>query len=127
MRARPSTPWSVLSSGASMNPKLRPPALRAALAAAGAELSALAATAAADASEILGFQVALLGDDTLSESAFSAIAQGRPADAAWRAALDAEIVGYLTADDEHFRARAADLRDLRDRVLACLAGEGAAP
>jgi phosphotransferase system enzyme I (PtsI) len=35
--------------------------------------------------------------------------------AAWRAALDAEITGYDTSDSEYFRARAADLRDIRDR------------
>ena len=39
---------------------------------------------------------------------------------AWRAALDDEIAGYEAADDENFRARASDLEDIRDRVLAIL-------
>src|SRR5437016_5596480 len=96
--------------------------LRAAMKAAARELTALAASAAADAAAILGFQLALLDDDALSEPAFSAITGNAPADVAWRTALDVEIAGYVAADDEHFRARAADLRDLRDRVLAHLAG-----
>jgi phosphotransferase system enzyme I (PtsI) len=33
-----------------------------------------------------------------------------------------QIGGYEAAEDEYFRARAADLRDLRDRVLRALAG-----
>ncbi len=41
---------------------------------------------------------------------------------AWRSALDAEIAGYRSAEDEYFRARAADLVDIRDRVLARLSG-----
>ncbi len=102
-------------------------ALRTAMAAAAAELAVLAASAPVDAAEILGFQLALLDDDALSEPAFAAIAADTPADIAWRAALDAEIAGYVAAGDEHFRARAADLRDLRDRVLAHLAGIGGVP
>lgn len=98
--------------------------LRAALDAAAAELAALAETAAADAADMLGFQIALIEDDALTEGAFAAIAGGTPADAAWRAALDAEILGYEAVEDDYFRARAADLADLRDRVTAHLAGEG---
>ncbi|HEY0526033.1 MAG TPA: phosphoenolpyruvate--protein phosphotransferase [Stellaceae bacterium] len=99
-------------------------ALRAAITAAAAALAALAAGAAEDAADILGFQIALLDDDALSEPAFAAIEARTPADAAWRGALDNEIAGYLAADDEAFRARAADLADLRDRVLAQLSGGG---
>ena len=47
-----------------------------------------------------------------------------PADAAWRQALDAEIAGYEASDDDYFRARAADLRDIRDQVLRALPGDG---
>lgn len=97
-------------------------ALRAAMAKAAAELAALAAEAAKDAADILGFQIALLEDDALSASAFAAIAGGTPADVAWRDALDDEIGGYRSAEDETFRARAADLCDLRDRVLTWLGG-----
>src|SRR6202007_2105116 len=42
---------------------------------------------------------------------------------AWVAAIDPEIATYDQADDPYFRARATDLRDLRDRVLRRLSGE----
>ena len=58
----------------------------------------------------------------LAEPAFSAIAAGGAADHAWLDAMQQEIAGYETSDDEYFRARAADLNDLRDRVLAHLTG-----
>ena len=70
------------------------------------------------------FQVAMLEDDALAEGAYDAISAGIAADHAWRAALDAEIAGYRSAEDEYFRARAADLVDIRDRVLAHLSGAG---
>src|SRR5260370_9440844 len=94
---------------------------------AAAELAALAAGAADDAAGILGFQIALLEDDALSAPAFAAIEGGAPADVAWREALDNEIAGYRSAEDETFRARAADLCDLRDRVLAWLDGGAVDP
>ncbi|TIW63560.1 MAG: phosphoenolpyruvate--protein phosphotransferase, partial [Mesorhizobium sp.] len=46
------------------------------------------------------------------------------ADVAWRAALDAEIAGYDASDQDYFRARAADLRDIRDQVLRALSEDG---
>jgi phosphotransferase system enzyme I (PtsI) len=39
------------------------------------------------------------------------------------AAIDSEITSYEGASDAYFRARASDLRDLRDRVLRHLTGE----
>lgn len=97
-------------------------ALKAAVAAALAELAGLLAGTDAEGGAILEFQVALLEDDLLAAPAFGAIAAGRPAHDAWVEALDAEAAGYESADDEYFRARAADLRDIRDRVLARLCG-----
>ena len=64
----------------------------------------------------------MLEDEALAEGAYHAIAAGVAADRAWRSALEAEIAGYATAEDEYFRARAADLADIRDRVLAHLTG-----
>ena len=55
--------------------------------------------------------------------AFALIADGEVAGKAWVAAVDPEIATYDQADDPYFRARASDLRDLRDRVLRRLAGE----
>jgi len=102
--------------------------LKAALGGAAAELARLADRLNGDAAAILGFQIALAEDPALSDPAFAAIAKGAPADTAWITALDAEIAGYDAAEDEHFRARASDLRDLRDRVLGALAGaNGAVP
>src|SRR3974390_1819269 len=72
---------------------------------------------------ILSFQIALLEDENLTAPAFALIADGEPANRAWMAAIDPEIATYDQADDPYFRARASDLRDLRDRVLRRLAGE----
>ncbi|SFB78078.1 phosphotransferase system, enzyme I, PtsI [Bosea sp. CRIB-10] len=100
-------------------------ALTDAIQAAAAAINALAAAQAGEAAEMLGFQVAMLEDEALAEGAFAAIAAGMPAHQAWAAALDAEIAGYLAADDPHFRARSSDLADIRDRVLRHLFGLGA--
>src|ERR1700726_5151869 len=77
----------------------------------------------ADAESILAFQMALLEDDNLTAPAFTLIAQGEVASRAWSAAIDPEIASYEEASAPYFRARASDLRDLRDRVLRYLAGE----
>jgi phosphotransferase system enzyme I (PtsI) len=97
-------------------------ALRSALGAAATDLKDLIARSTGDAAAILEFQVALLEDDALAESAFSAIVAGCAADVAWLDAMQQEIAGYEGSEDEYFRARAADLYDLRDRVLAHLTG-----
>lgn len=76
-----------------------------------------------DAEAILAVQIALLEDENLAAPAFALIADGEVASKAWVAAIDPEIAGYDQADDPYFRARASDLRDLRDRVLRRLAGE----
>jgi phosphotransferase system enzyme I (PtsI) len=96
--------------------------LSAALAAAQAELGDMIATAEGEAAEILGFQVAMLEDEALVAPALAEIADGIAADIAWRHALDAQIADYAAADDEYFRARVADLTDIRDRVLQKLSG-----
>ena len=97
-------------------------ALRAALVTALRDLRRLIERSPGETADILAFQVALLEDDVLSEPAFAAIAEGRAAHDAWCEAMEAEAAGYEASDDEYFRARAADLRDIRDRVLAALAG-----
>ena len=102
-------------------------ALRDAIATALEHLSQLAAHAKSDGADILAFQIAMLEDETLAAPAFAAISEGASADRAWRTALDAEIGGYDNAEDEHFRARASDLRDICDRVLAALSGEVTEP
>jgi phosphotransferase system enzyme I (PtsI) len=110
---------------ASDDPATEAHALQAAIAAALADLAAMLGRADAEGGAILEFQVAMLEDDLLAAPALGAIAGGRSAHDAWREALDAEAAGYESADDEYFRARAADLRDIRDRVLAHLSGAAA--
>jgi phosphotransferase system enzyme I (PtsI) len=88
-----------------------------------AEITALMEKSSGDAVDILAFQLAMLEDDALRAPALEAIAGGTPAHEAWSAALGAEILGYDSSDDEYFRARAADFRDIRDRVLRHLFGD----
>ncbi|WP_374650975.1 phosphoenolpyruvate--protein phosphotransferase [Dongia sp.] len=99
--------------------------LRQAIAHAISEIEKLQQRASEDAAEILEFQIAMLGDEALAESAFTAIPGGVSADAAWTKALDEQIAEYAAADDEYFRARASDLADIRDRVLDGLLGAAA--
>ena len=97
--------------------------LRAAIATASAELNALMVRVSdADAHTILAFQVAMLADPVVSAPAWAAISTGMIAEQAWTAAMDAQIREYHEAEDLYFRARASDLRDMRDRVLRALRG-----
>jgi phosphotransferase system enzyme I (PtsI) len=107
---------------ASGDPARETAALQAAIEAAAAEIAGLMETLQGEVVDILEFQVAMLEDDALANAAYAAVATGAAADHAWRAALDAEIAGYRSAEDEYFRARAGDLIDIRDRVLAHLSG-----
>jgi phosphoenolpyruvate-protein phosphotransferase (PTS system enzyme I) len=98
-------------------------ALEGAIAAAIAELEALQARAGdAEGSAMLDFQIAMLSDDSLRAPALDAIGAGIAAEAAWSAALAPQIADYEAAEDLYFRARASDVRDLRDRVLGQLLG-----
>ena len=114
----------VLTRRAAGSPHVEDAALRQAIAHAVADLGRLIERVDGEAQDILGFQLAMLEDDALSAPAHAAIDAGTAAEAAWAAALDGEIAGYEASDDDYFRARAADLRDIRDRVLRHLAGGG---
>jgi phosphotransferase system enzyme I (PtsI) len=96
--------------------------LRRAIAAAIGQLEEVSGGTASDAQDILEFQIAMLGDEALSEGAFAAVAGGQRAEAAWQEALSVQVADYENAGDEYFRARAADLEDLRDRVSGILSG-----
>ena len=105
---------------------------RAALAAAATEarrmLAALAAKeASTEARAILAFQIELLQESELPGIASEAIDQGATADSAWQSTLEAEIADYESSSFPYFRARAADLCDLRDRVLDALSGASSEP
>jgi phosphoenolpyruvate-protein phosphotransferase (PTS system enzyme I) len=80
-------------------------------------VTTLAENLEGEAADIVGFQVALLEDEALTESAYAAIEGGAAADTAWGQAMADEIAGYEASADPYFRARAADLADIRDRVL----------
>lgn len=99
-------------------------ALEVAVGKAVSRLTAMVETADGDAAGILEFHIAMLQDDALSGPAFTSIVSGQAADIAWRAALDTEIAGYDASDQDYFRARAADLRDIRDQVLRALSDDG---
>ena len=100
--------------------------LEAAIGQAKSELAALIAANDAMGADILEFQRELLDDSALAEAAFAALASGSGAVAAWRTALGEQIATYESADDDYFRARAGDLADLRDRVIAALTGANGA-
>src|ERR1700758_3056885 len=91
---------SATGRAASGDPATEAAALRAAIGSAVGKLESLASSLSGEAADMLGFQVAMLSDDELAQPAFNAIAAGDAADTAWRAAMDREIAGYATADDE---------------------------
>ena len=96
---------------------------RNAVAAASDELGALMERANdTEAETILAFQIAMLDDPVVTGPALAAIAAGAAAEHAWRSAIETQIREYHEAEDLYFRARASDLRDMRDRVLRQLAG-----
>ena len=96
-------------------------ALKEALAQALAEIEALARRATDDASDMLAFQAAMLSDEELARPAFESVSAGQSASTAWESAMVDEISGYRAGEDAYFSARAADLEDIRDRVLGHLA------
>ena len=97
--------------------------LHEAIAAAAADIADIANQVDDDAGDILGFQLAMLEDDSLKEAAFALIDEGATADEAWQRTLDDEMAGYIRSDDDYFRGRAADIADMRDRVARHLTGE----
>lgn len=97
-------------------------ALRAAMAEAGSDLEALSEAASGDGADILSFQIEMLTDPALIEEALIDIEAGMGSTEAWKKALDGQIEGYEAGEDDYFRARASDLRDLEDRVGRKLMG-----
>ena len=70
-----------------------------------------------EAAGIVEFQIAMLEDETVVEPAHGAIRTGTAAAPAWAVAMAGLIDDYETASDDYFRARTADLADIRDRVM----------
>ena len=105
-------------------PSAEADALRAAFDRASTRIRNLMSSASEESAAILEFQLAMLEDEALTSPAFAQITEGMSAYDAWVAAIDAEIVGYEVSDDEYFRARAADMNDIRAQVLRALSDDG---
>jgi phosphotransferase system enzyme I (PtsI) len=102
--------------------------LTAALAEAVRQLESLrSGTDDAEARKILEFQIEFLTDPALLEPAERQIAESTDANRAWCTSIDAQIADFEQANDDYFRHRVGDLRDMRARVLAILGGEQLAP
>lgn len=111
---------------ASQGPERDCEALTAAIDEASAALTELMSeTDSDDAAGMLAFQIAMLEDESLTDPPFAAIEGGVPADQAWTDGLSELIAEFGDSDDPTFSARAADITDLRDRVLDALCGRPA--
>jgi phosphoenolpyruvate-protein phosphotransferase (PTS system enzyme I) len=116
-----------LTSRPARNAALERSELNSAIAAAIASITALASKNRGAAADILEFQIAMLQDDVLKAHALAAVDQGFSAADAWWTTVENEIAGYVVSADETFSAKAADLKDIRDRVMRTLAGETKMP
>lgn len=88
------------------------------------QLRALQSSASGLGSDILEFQLALIEDDGLILKLLeTAAAEG--AERSIEKVFNDEIAGYRKAKSERFAARAADLADLKRRLLSALAGAAA--
>ena len=127
--AAPYTPAKIEQQGEHLvtreqvEPDLERSRLKNAIEGARQELSALAASTDEMGAEILEFQLALLDDPALIEDALVQIGAGASAPWAWQMVLYRQILSYEDAEDEYFRARAGDLKDVSVRVLRALGGD----
>ena len=87
-----------------------------------AELRGLTHGSGELAAGVIGFQIGLLEDEEFLEPVRAGIEAGMAAVQAWTCHLAGEITDYESAPTGYLRERTADLRDLRDRVVAALGG-----
>lgn len=87
-----------------------------------AELEALVSRSDVDSADILDFQIEMLLDEEILELALARVAAGDSASLAWAGGLDAYIADIEASKDAVFSARAADVTDIKNRVLAVLTG-----
>ena len=73
--------------------------------------------------DVIGFQISLLEDEELLGPVWAEIDAGVVADRAWADHLAREIADYESAPTAYLRDRAADLRDLRERVATAFADD----
>ncbi len=98
-------------------------ALEAALVRVRGELAREAAAARGDPREILEAHMELLDDAELIAATRAPIASGKSAGFAWDGVMRAHAAQLLALDDARLKGRAADLMDLRRRVLLALDGK----
>ena len=105
------------------DPEVERAALDRAIARSLAELRELVHGSGELAAGVIGFQIGLLEDDEFLEPVRTEIETGTAAVRSWTRHLAGEISDYESAPTGYLRERAADLRDLRDRVAVALGGE----
>ena len=98
-------------------------ALDAAVARTIGRLRELASASDGLARDVIGFQISLLEDEEFLGPVWAEVAIGSAADRAWLDHLAGEIADYESAPTDYLRERAADLRDLRERVGMAFAGD----
>jgi phosphotransferase system enzyme I (PtsI) len=86
------------------------------------ELQSLTGSESAEGRDIIDFQVEVLRDPTIMEMTGARIAAGMNAAFAWVGTLDGYIHELEAAEEEHLRARAIDILDVKNRVLGVLTG-----
>jgi len=87
-----------------------------------AALQALAEQSGPEGAAVIEFQIEMLLDPEITKMTAAHISAGDGAALAWVTALDDYIAGFEESDDECVRARATDVIDIRNRVLAAMAG-----
>lgn len=109
------------------SPEAEQDRLRSALAEAAAELEGLAVQTAATAGEEVGAifeaQALFARDPGIVEPALDRVAAGQGAVTAILESVDVQADALAALDDEYFRERAADVRDVGRRVAAILDGQ----
>ena len=105
------------------DPSTERAALDAAVARTTLRLRELAGASGGLARDVIGFQVSLLEDEEFLGPVWAEVGTGTAADRAWMDHLAGEIADYESAPTDYLRERAADLRDLRERVGMAFAGD----
>jgi phosphoenolpyruvate-protein phosphotransferase len=97
-----------------------------ALSAAALQIAELQKKAPAAERAIFGAHAEILQDPQLLQESRQAIAAGQPAARAWHEAYDKQASLLASLSNPLLAARANDLRDVGERLLACLLGESSA-
>ncbi len=99
-----------------------PHSLAAAMEAAIGDLKALIDVSEPRSRDVLEFQVEMLSDPAIRDIGIERPDAEADAVLAWVSALEEYVAGFESSEDEDIRARAVDVIDMRNRVLAVLDG-----